>query len=261
MVSKFVMKSILAVSLVFFMGQTAWAVISNTSTTQTSCTAKLRLAGLCSINVEGLLKGLGNVTNNPTAFSATLLIQEGRIFCKNPAGNSIESNGVPFTDVEVTLEGSTGINAADVSKNGRSLSDITFHDPDLIAAVEAGLNAQCNGGLGDPVACTQLEQLPCQHSNWIQTIVVTKLQVLGEQWTDPDTTTPACNLNDRNPDPLIEEIIIDTDQCTLADALGTKCDAPPAVVADPKSFIWKAFTYACTESCHDSTGTCTLPLP
>jgi hypothetical protein len=254
MVSKFIVRSILTVTLVFFMGTTARATISGTSTTQTKCTTQLHLAGLCSIQVEGLLKGLGNVTKNPTAFTATVLIQAGSIFCKNPASKSLEGNGVPFSELSIELEGADLIDANQVSKNGKALSDIGFHDGELIAAIEDALTTACSEG--DQGACDTLAQLPCQHSNWIQTVVVTKLQVLGEQFTDPDTTTPTCDLNS---DPLI----IDPDSCTLVDALGTKCDAPPAVVADPKAYVWQAFTYACTESCHNlPTGPiCPVALP
>jgi len=268
MVSKFLMRSILAVSLVFFMGTTAWAVISNTSTTQTSCTAKNRLLKLCSIEVEGLLKQLGNVTKNPTAFAASILILEGFIVSLNPAGNTGQAEGTPFVNIRVQLDGEVPVNANQVSKNGRALSDIVFHDDELIAAIIAAIEAQCSGGAGDPEQCDTLLQIQKQleqHPNWIQTVVVTKLEVLGEQWTDPDTTTPTCNLQDRNPDPNIVEVIIDETFCQRVDALGTKCDAPPAVVLNPQNYAWEAFTYACTESCHDATGTsCSpyaLPLP
>jgi len=249
MVSKIIMRSILAVSLVFFMGTTVRATISGTSTTQTSCTSKNHLLGLCSINVEGILKGLGNVTKDPTAFTVAVLIEGGSVFCKNPAGNSIEGNGVPFTELQVELSASDLIDANQISRNGKALSDIPFHDDVLIQAIEAALTAQCDA---DPQsdACTQLEQLPCQHSNWVQTVVLTKLQVLGQQFTDDSKTEPnTCDID-------AALISGDFSNCLpRADALGTKCDAPAAVLADPKSFVWKAFTYACTESCHNKTGT------
>lgn len=262
MVSKFIMRSILAVSLVLFMGTTAGAKISGTSTTQTSCTPELHLAGFCSIQVEGILNGLKNVTLNPTAFTATILIQDGTIVFLNPAGNSRQANGVPFVNVSVTLEDVDLIDANQISRNGRALSDIVFHDAELIAAIEAALTAQCTADPPVQSACDTLAQIQAQsdqHPNWFQTVVVTKLQVLGEQFTDPDTTTSTCDLNS---DPLF----INEAACTLTDALGTKCDAPAAVIANPQKFAWQAFTYACTEACHNVTGfnapcPTELPLP
>lgn len=234
MASRFITRSILVIGLVFLMGTTAGAKIGGTSTSQTGCTQALHDAGFCSIEVEGLLTGLGNVIKTPTAFAVTVLIQEGKIYCKNPAGNSLEGNGVPFSGATVVVEGAETINAADVSKNGRSLSEIVFHDAELIQAlIDSG---QVNA-----------EEIQCPNANWIQIILVKKLQVLGEQFTDPASTEPnTCELNS---DPLII-----TDQCTFVDALGTQCSAP--VVADDKTLVWQQFTYSCTPTlCHNSNNT------
>jgi hypothetical protein len=230
MVNRFITRHFLALGLVFFMGQTASATISNTSTTQIKCTTTNHLLGLCSIQVEGLLKGLGNVTKTPTAFAVTVVIQEGKVFCKNPAGNTLEGNGVPFRGA-IALDGGDTINAGDVTKNGKSLKDIVFHDWQLIDAVIAG-------------GVVTADQIACPNPGWIQIILVKKLQVFGEQFTDPTPTdTTTCDLNS---DPL------NLFGCTLVDALGTQCSAP--VVADDKTLVWEQFTYGCTEICHDATG-------
>lgn len=254
MVNKFLMKSILAVSLVVFMGTPSWAEVDGTSTTQTSCTSRQIRLGLCSLKVEGLLKRLGNVTNNPTAFAATILIQAGTVVFRNPAIKSGEAEGVPFVTEGFTLEGVVPLDANQVSRNGRALADIVFHDPELIAAVIAGLTAKCGAEPPDLDACASLAAIQRQvdqHPNWAQTVVVTELQVLGQQFTDADTTSDACNLADRDPDPDIVQVIIDAACYPPTDALGTQCTAPPEVVADAVTYTWKAFTYACTEICHD----------
>lgn len=266
MVSKFIMRSILALSLVLFMGTTAGATISGTSTTQTKCTTTNHLLGLCSIAVDGILTKLGNETKNPSAFIVNILIEDGTFFCKNPAGNSIEGNGVPFRGIAVPLENADAVNAADVQHNGRYLADIPFHDAELIGAI---VTAECGADQTQWPTCPFFQSIQCQHSNWIQTIVITKLQVLGEQFTDPASTEP--NTCDLNSDPLIID-----NTCTPTDALGTNCIAPQAVLDNPKSFVWKAFTYkdvdvlgnpstndcGTTPVCHNATGTtCPAELP
>ena len=229
------LKGILVLGIMLFMGPAASAWVSGTSTTQTKCTTQLHLAGLCSIEVEGLLKGLGNVTKTPTAFGVTVVVQEGKVYCKNPAGNSLEGNGVPFRGA-IALDGGDTITAADVSKNGKTLKEIVFHDWQLIEAVIAG-------------GVVTADEIACPNPGWIQIILVKKLQVFGEQFTDPtpsDTTT--CDLDS---DPL------NLFGCTLVDALGTQCSAP--VVADDKTLVWQPFSYGCTEICHDATGS-TCPV-
>jgi hypothetical protein len=229
MASRFITRSILVIGLVFLMGTTAGARIGGQSTSQTGCTQELHDAGFCSIEVEGLLTGLGNVTNVPTAYAVTVRIQEGKVYCKNPAGGNLEGNGVPFRGA-ITLEGGDTINAGDVTKNGKSLKEIVFHDAQMIQAVV------------DSGAVTA-EEISCPNPGWTQIILVKQLQVLGEQFTDPTEPT-TCDLNS---DPLI----IDT-TCTLVDALGTQCTAPAAPGGDDKNLVWQQFTYACTKLCHNS---------
>ena len=229
MASRFITRSILVVGLVFLMGTEAGARIGGQSTSQTGCTQALHDAGFCSIEVEGLLQGLGNVTNTPTAFAVTVLIQDGKVYCKNPAGNSLEGNGVPFRGA-ITLEGANTINAGDVTKNGKSLSEVVFHDAQLIEAIIAG-------------GAVTADEIACPNPGWTQIILVKQLQVLGEQFTDPTPTVPAtCDLD-------TDPITIDN-TCTLVDALGAQCSAP--VVADDKTLVWQQFNYACTKLCHNS---------
>jgi hypothetical protein len=230
MTTKFSIKSILAVSLVLIMSSTASAYVYKMINGQiVNCT----LSPLCSIQVEGLLKGLGNVTNNTTFFTVSILIQEGTMVFLNPAGNSKQANGVPFGDVFVELTETDLINAGQVTKNGSALSEIIFHDADMIDAIVAALQAQC---LADPnsESCDTLNQINTQNQNWLRLIVVTRLQVLGQQFTNNN----------------------------LEDALGQQCEAPNQVQANPKNFVGVEFTYGCTEECHNKTGPqCPLLLP
>lgn len=211
----------------------------------------MRAAKLCSIEVEGVLKGLGNVTNNPTLYRATILIKAGQVVFQNPAGKSSQANGVPFADVLVTLQGTDLIEAAQITKNGKAISAIQFHDDDLVLAILTALEAAC--AQGDPAACASLEQIGSQsdqHSNWIKWAVLTELDVLGQQWVDE---SQSCDLSGGN-----------VANCTLEDALGQKCVAPNAVQANPKNFIGQQFDYQCTEACHNKTGTIcptSFPLP
>lgn len=254
MTSKFAIKSILAVSSVFMLGvisTTANAVLYPQSTSQTTCTLAMRAAKLCSIEVEGILKGLGNVTNTPTLYSATILIKKGQVVFQNPAGKSSQANGVPFANVLVTLQGTDLIEAAQITKNGRAISAIQFHDDDLVGAIIAALEAQCSAGV--TAACDTLEDIGSesgQHPNWIKWAVLTELDVLGQQWVDE---SQSCDLSGGN-----------VANCTLEDALGQKCVAPNAVQANPQNFVGQQFDYQCTEACHNKTGTIcptSFPLP
>src|SRR5262245_6506093 len=110
--TKFLIKSIPAVSLVLIMSSTAGAWTYGTSASQLFCQS----LGTCSIKVDGILKGLGNVTNDPTNFTVRILVQAGAIVVANPGGN-IGGIGVPFGDVVVELTGTDLIGAKDVSKN------------------------------------------------------------------------------------------------------------------------------------------------
>jgi hypothetical protein len=255
MASRFITRSILVIGLVFLMGTTAGARIGGQSTTQTSCTQALQDAGfctcpngICSIRVDGILNGLKNESKNPAAYAVTIFIQQGNFYCKNPAGNTLEGNGVPFTATVATLDGVQSVDAADVTKNGRFLADVIFHDADMIDAI---IDAKC--GATPPDQCQFFQDIQCQNPNWIQVVLVKKLQVFGEQFNDPTPTNPlSCNLDS-------DPVNIDN-TCTLVDALGQQCLSP--IAANPndqnaldKSLVAQEFTYSCTELCHNVTGT------
>ena len=139
MTSKFAIKSILALSLGFMLSvisTIASAVLSPQSTTSTTCTLLMRAQGKCSIEVEGVLKGLGNTTLTPTAYRVRLLIQEGFIVMQNPAGNTSTAQGVPFENISVQLDASGLISAAQIDRKGRTLEDVTSaqkYEPSLRA--------------------------------------------------------------------------------------------------------------------------------
>ena len=238
MLSKFIVRSILAVGLVFFMVTTAWAAISGTSTSQPKCTTARRAAGLCSVEVDGILKGLGNVTNNPTAFAVSLFVQEGKIFCYNPGSKTLQGNGVPFGSLAIQLAGADTIEAAQVSKNGKALSDVVFHDPQMIAGI-----LEAKPDLEDDIQC--------QNANWLQIILVKKAQVFGEQQVDPASTEPNdCNINDPNTFPA----------CQREDALATQCFSP--IASEPeqqdeldKALVLQFFSYDCATLCHNKDAT------
>jgi hypothetical protein len=218
--TKFLIKSILAVSLVLIMSSTAGAYVYKIINGQrVNCT----LSPLCSIESEGLLKGLGNVTNNATFFKVTIRIEEGTMVFLNPAGKP-GGIGVPFGDVFVQLDETDQIGQNQVAKNGSALSELIFHDAEMIAAIVAALTDQCATG-NFPEACVTLSQINSQNQNWLRLIVVTKLQVLGEQIT-----------NDLR-----------------VDALGSHCVAPFAST-EALNFVGVAFNYDCPVDCHDKTG-------
>jgi hypothetical protein len=253
-------KGILAIGFAFvmsLMSSTASAWVSSTSSSQLAC--KLP----CSIEVDGILKGLGNVTNNPTAYAASILIEDGSIVFQNPAGNSSQANGVPFVNVTVNLTGSNLINAGQVSKNGTALSAIVFHDPELIQAIILELGAECDPNNptsptidpNNPACVTwqQIESQASQHPNWLQRVVVTQMQVLGQQFVSGTPTN--CDVQ------------TSLAGCTPTDALGSECAAPNSVIANPQKNVSQGFNYACTVVCHDKTGSgypmcpTSLPLP
>jgi hypothetical protein len=261
MTTTFSSKSILAVSVLFIMtimSSTADAWVKSTTSLQQACQLP------CSIEVDGALKGLGNVTNDPTAFAVSILIQEGTLVFTNPAGNSRQAQGVPFVNVSVSLEGLDLINPAQVSKNGSTLSTIIFHDPALIQVINDAIVAACDGG--DPIACeeeAQIQNQISQHPNWLQRVVVTKMQVLGQQFVSG--TPSGCTITSTT---VNGETTVTIDpSCTPTDALGSACDAPNAVTANPQKYVTQGFSYACTPVCHDKTGSglpicpASLPLP
>ena len=253
MTSKFAIKSILAVSSVLTLSVIStpvWAPLSPQSTSQTSCTLANRLKGLCSIETLGVLKGLGNVTNSPTIYRVSVLVKQGTVAFQNPTGKSGGVTGVPFGNVSVAVSLDDFIDANQVTKNGRALGVITFHDDELVNAILAGLEDACSKGV--PLTCDQLKEIHAQlngHPNWIKWAVITELHVLGEQWVDE---SQSCDLSGGN-----------VTNCTLEDALGQKCNAPQAVKDNPLNFIGQQFDYQCQEACNNPTTPCppSFPLP
>jgi hypothetical protein len=257
MTVSFSIKSILAVSLVLimsFMSSIAGAWVSGTSSSNLSCTPTQILLGQCSIKSSGALKGLGNTTNDQTAYSVDLLIEAGSIEGVNPAFNADPANGTPFGSLAINVSASSLVDAEQISRNGRATKDIIFHDDELIAAVLAALDSSCSAG--DLDACAILEEINsqiAQHPNWHFGIVVTQMQVLGKQWTDE---VGGCD--------LLGEFSDDHTGCTLTDALGSTCTAPQDVQDDPGSYLWVEFDYDCTEVCHNTdkkSTSCPADLP
>ena len=123
MTNKFSIKSILAVGLVVIMSPTASAIVTYSVS---GCTAYKKSLNLCSVFVDGILKGLGNVTNNPTAFTVTMSKISGTLY-KNPANNAL-SNGVPFIELPVDLTQLEPINPTQVTKNGKALADVVLRN-------------------------------------------------------------------------------------------------------------------------------------
>lgn len=233
----FSIKSILAVSLVLIMSSTAAAIISGGSVTFKNCLIP------CSIEVEGLLKGLGNVTKTPTAFTATVALVSGTVFCKNPANNSVEANGQPFKDIPVTVDAAANINPAQVSRNGKALSDIIIHDSEMIAALaQAGFS------------------VTCQNANWVKAIVVTDMEVLGQQVSDPDPANTTCFLTPAEN----QDFIIDS-SCHIDDSLRNHCTLPEPYFTTPKLALGKQvkeIDYQCSQICHSTDSTqCNLDTP
>ena len=259
MITRSSIKNVLPASLFLvmsFLSSTAGAIVYPVTTTSTSCTLALRAAGKCSLAVEGILRGLGNTSNNPTAFSATILIRGGFIVFTNPAGKSGTAQGTPFANLEVALQASDLIDANQIDRNGRAISTLEYHEDALIDAIRAGLAAGCTAG--NELNCQQqaaIEAQIAQHPNWIRWAVVTKLEVLGQQFVQ---SLPNCDINAALASGDFSGCI------PPEDALGNKCDAPQTVLNNPIQFAGKAFNYNCVEACHNKTGpTCptSLPLP
>ena len=230
MTSSFSIKSILAVSLLCsmsIMSSTASAVVS--STTVSGCSLYQKATGQCTVYVDGLLKGLGNVNKNPTAFEATMWNISGLITCYNPAGNAYEGQGVPFADISVSLDSASTISPNTLTKNGKTLSEIAFHDPQIVNAI--------NSALTEPVTC--------QNSNWFPVVVVTSMQIMGKQVSDPDpsNTADGCNL------PATGDLT--TTGCTVDDTLRVACRIQDPYFVDPAS----AFGVAYYDYVSPTTGT------
>jgi hypothetical protein len=235
----FAIKSSLAVSMVFMLGvmsPTASALV--TSTTVSGCTLYKKSLGQCSVFVDAILKGLGNVRTNPTAFAATMFKISGQVFCVNPAGNSSEANGQPFTDLPVELSAGDAVTQDEITKNGKSLSDVAFHDADILKALA-----------DNDVA------LPDCQSQWNKTIIVTKMEILGRQLEDPTPSNPAtCYLSPNTGEDFL------VDGCTTVDSLRVSCRIQAPYFDSPVLAIGKTYTYgdkdtgsgACTEICHST---------
>lgn len=239
MSTKFAIRNILVASSVFalsVMSPTASALVS--STTVSGCSLYKKSLGQCSVFVDGILKGLGSVTKTPTAFTATMARISGTIFCLNPAGNSAEANGVPFSEIPVAIAGADAIEQVQVQKNGKALSEIVFHDPAIIAAIKTAV------------------QVPDCQSNWIQAIVVTKMEVMGQQWQDPSPSDASqCLLTGEN-------LEIDN-TCVLVDTLRTSCQIQDPYFQNPVSALGVgSYNYVCAEVCHSTDpAQCDLNTP
>jgi hypothetical protein len=175
------------------------------------------------VNVEGLLSGLGNVdpdkpNANPVAYHVTLAIRNAEVSCVNQPGNAEPANGQPFIDTEVLVEGTDVIDeAAAVTKNGRSLSDILFEDRDIIEALFAA-------GAFDGTGITSIGDL-CRR-NWTPRVLIKEMRVLGQVFDNSENST-ACNLEDPR-----TSYTVANDGCNLTDALGVHCFAPEGAIVD-----------------------------
>lgn len=182
----------------------------------------------CSIHVEGLLGGLGNVqpeNGNPTSFKVVLFVdnedpfsRQPTVSCVNPAGGTETAQGVPFiTDPVVVSLTDVIDNNAQVSKNGRSLADIIFEDNELAQAL-IPLEPACN-------------------NNWNARVYIPSMQLHGLVY-DNLNDSPTCHLD--NPSTAAG--------CRLTDAMVVQCHAPPNTSA------LEPFDYQCTTLCSNKTA-------
>jgi hypothetical protein len=158
------------------------------------------------------LQGLKNVTKVPVAYEVVMFLQTITVTCTNPAGGSDTAQGVPFDQV-VSLRSVQTDQAFKILKNGRFLSDIVFHDPDIIQALNTAGVRTCN-------------------QNWhLKQIIVNSMQVFGTLFADTDPNPSTCNVSDpRN-------------TCAIEDALGEQCSAPT------NQDLSGQFTYNCDTLC------------
>jgi hypothetical protein len=197
--------------------------IFGTSTTFRCTDSTLKTCYKCSVNVEGLLSGLGNVdpnkpNANPVAYHVTLAIRAAEVSCVNQPGNAEPANGQPFINSEVFVGGTDVIDrAAEVTKNGRALSDILFEDRDIIAALFAA-------GAFEGTGITSAGDL-CKR-NWTPRVLVTEMRVLGQVFDNSENSS-ACNLADPR-----TSYTVANDGCNLTDALGVHCFAPEGAVVN-----------------------------
>jgi hypothetical protein len=152
----------------------------------------------CSVNVESLLGGLGNVSQGPNAdvvlYRVTMFMQDVHVSCVNKAGNAEPANGQPFINLAVDVSEEDLIDAAQVTKNGRALSDILFEDHEIIATLIAA------DAFDESI--TSAADL-CQ-KNWTPRVLIRKMQVFGQVFNNSE----------------------------LADAMAVQCFAPAGAVAN-----------------------------
>jgi hypothetical protein len=185
--------------------------IGGISTKGISCFSTPKPSG-CTVELTSILKGLKNVTNVPVGYEVLLFLQNVTVKCLNPAGNSAEANGVPFSATVELVQVDTNQDLV-ISKNGRAISDMAFHDPDLAQAlIDAGVRI-------------------CR-PNWNPVAVhVDAMQVFGTLFSKPDSAI-SCNVD--NPRAT---------GCVIEDALGKQCFAPPNAIAST------TFEYDCNTIC------------
>jgi hypothetical protein len=259
MLRKVIAVGVGALTAVLAMGsvvQAATGTISGTSYSQCvcfSCTgavvscSKSFCVKRCSIDAEGILKGLGNVSKGPNATAALydviLFIQDAFVSCVNKAGNTATASGQPFIGTDTAdLEKADTITNAKIDKNGTAVSKIVFTDEEILAALFAA-GAFAGTGITSPADL-------CPNANWQPRVLVEKLQALGRVFFDDDPAT-SCNLVPSQQEPL------NLDECTLGDAQAVQCFAPTGATASTP------FTYVggspdgsppCDTLCHDKTG-------
>jgi hypothetical protein len=190
----------------------------------------------CSVNVEGLLGGLGNVSKgpnaNPVAYRVTMFIQDAEVSCINPGGNAERANGQPFFTTAVPLSATDVINSPkQVTKNGRALADVLFEDSDII-------NGLIAGGAFDGTNITSLADV-CPNAGWTARVLVKQMQVLGQVF-DNSENSPTCGQLVQVGDESVPRLFHDprtsyavvNDGCNLTDALTVQCYAPTGAIVD-----------------------------
>ena len=243
MTTNFSIKSIWAVCAVLIMS--IWSSTAGAydvkSTTASNCGWDYSTTPAtfhCSIGTSSTLSGLRNTEANPVAFTVTLRLEAGTVFCTNPADNSIHGQGLPFHDVLITIESGEPISPTLISRNGRFLADIIFSDPELAAAL----------------AAAGLEGAECQNSNWIARPIITQMRIFGQIWKDSAGLEPnvtACNVETDPP-------VIDGATCAEQDGLLNYCELN---VADPADAIGVYQEYTCTELCSGTGCNINMVIP
>ena len=237
--------------------EAATGTISGTSYSQCvcfSCTgavvscSKSFCVKRCSIDAQGILTGLGNVSKGPNATAAaydvSLFIQDAFVSCVNKAGNAGDASGQPFIGTSAApLEKTDAITNARIDKNGKAISNIVFTDEEILQAL-------FDAGAFEGTGITSINDL-CQNANWQPRVLVEKLQALGRVFFDDSDAAATCDLTPPSGAPLALE------GCTLGDALAVQCFAPTGATATTP------FTYVggspdgsppCDTLCHDDAG-------